>query len=138
MQQLTPSLMFNGTSEEVLKHYHDALGGEFDILRFEGSPAAAQVPPAWQHKVLYGIVRSPLGAVSAMDPSPGREVGPPGDNFAIMIQTETEAQADSVFAKLSRDGTEMMPLEKTFWAAKFGMVLDKFGIRWMIQYGAAS
>jgi PhnB protein len=132
--QLTPYLFFNGNAEEVLEHYRSALGGELEVVRFEGSPVAEHVPSDWGGKVLYGALRSPLGVVSVMDTPPGRAVGNPGDNFSIGIQTESEAQADVVFAKLLAGGTVMMPLEKTFWAAKFGMLIDKFGIRWMVQF----
>ncbi|MGP6159375.1 MAG: VOC family protein [Vulcanimicrobiaceae bacterium] len=133
--QLTPNLFFNGNAEEVLEHYRSALGGEVEIIRFEGSPAAENAPAGWERKVLYGTVRSPLGVVAAMDAPPSHATKTPGDNFSLSVQTESEAQADAVFAKLLAGGTQMMPLEKTFWAAKFGMLMDKFGIRWMVQYG---
>lgn len=131
--QLTPNLHFNGNAEEVLDHYRNALGGEVEIVRFAGSPAADFVPSDWGGKVLYGTLRSPLGTVSVMDATADR-VGKPGDNFSIGIQTESEAQADAIFSKLSSGGRVKMPLEKTFWAAKFGMLVDKFGISWMVQW----
>lgn len=129
------NLMFNGNAEEVLEHYRNALGGAVEIMRFEGSPAAEHVSADWKGKVLYGTLRSPLGIVHAMDAPPGRGPDAPGDNFAIGIYPQGD-QTDSVFSKLVRGGTVIMPLEKTFWSPKFGMLADRFGIKWMISQAA--
>ena len=59
--------------------------------------------------------------------------GRPGDNFSILIQVENEGQADGIFSRLIAGGKVMMPLEKTFWSKKFGMLTDKFGIKWMVS-----
>ena len=64
--QLTTSLFFNGTAEEVLQYYRSALGGELEIRRFADTPAAEFVPPDWASKVIYGLLRSPLGNLAAM------------------------------------------------------------------------
>jgi PhnB protein len=130
--QLNPCLFFKGNAEEALEHYRAALGGEVDIIRFEGTPAADAARPEWNHKVLYGSLRSPVGVVACMDAPPGRG-GDAGDNFSIAIQTDTVAQTDTIFSKLSAGGTIMMPLEKTFWSQKFGMFTDKFGVKWMVS-----
>jgi PhnB protein len=132
--QLTTSLFFNGNAEEVLEYYRSALGGEVEIRQFAGTPAAEFVPPEWAGKVIYGMLRSPLGNVAAMDTPPDRAVEP-GGSFGISIETQNEAQAEDVFSKLSAGGEATMPLEKTFWAKKFGMCTDKFGITWMVNYG---
>jgi PhnB protein len=131
---LTPHVFFNGNAEEVLELYRDALGGETEIVRFEGSPAAQGLPPEWGSKILYSALHSPLGDIGIMDAPPGRG-GEAGGNFAIAIRAESEAQADAVFSKLVAGGTVIMPLGKTFWAEKFGMLSDKFGTKWMVQYG---
>ena len=130
--QLQPNLAFNGNAEEVLAHYRDALGGEIEITRFGQTPAAQEVPPEWAGKVVYGTLRSPAGTINAMDAPPGR-AGAPGDNFILGIQTESREQIDEIFSKLSAGGSVMMPLDKTFWSPRFGMLTDKFGIKWMIN-----
>jgi PhnB protein len=130
--QLNPNLFFSGNAEDVLGHYRSALGGDVEIVRFAGSPAADFAPPDWGSKVLYGSLRSPVGVVNVMDAPPGRE-GTPGDNFAIGIDFESEALAEDVFAKLATGGSVIMPFEQTFWAKKFGMLTDKFGIKWMVN-----
>ena len=130
--QLTPNLIFNGNAEQVLEHYRDALGGDVEIMRFSESPEAASVTPEWANKVIYGTLRSPAGIVNAMDAPPGRG-GAPGDNFMLGIQTETQAQTDEIFSKLAAGGSVTMPLNKTFWSPRFGMLTDKFGVKWMVS-----
>jgi PhnB protein len=135
--QLNPSLAFNGNAEEALELYRDALGGDLEIHRFAGSPAAAQAPAEWQSKVLYGALRTNAGVIAGMDAPPTCHELHVGNNFSIAIQAETDDDASSIFSKLSAGGNVIMPLEKTFFAEKFGMLEDKFGIRWMISYAIA-
>jgi PhnB protein len=131
--QLSPNLVFNGNAEEVLAHYCDALGGDVEIMRFSESPESGNVSPDWGNKVIYGTLRSPAGVLAAMDAPPGRGGSQPGDNFVLGVQTETPAQTDQIFSKLAAGGSVMMPLDKTFWSPRFGMLTDKFGIKWMVN-----
>lgn len=135
--QLQPNLAFNGNAEEVLAHYRDALGGEVEIRRYGETPLAQQMPPECKAKVAYGTLRSPAGTINAMDAPPGR-AGEPGDNFILGVQSESREQIDEIFSKLSAGGSVTMPLEKTFWSARFGMLTDKFGIKWMLNLVEAS
>jgi PhnB protein len=133
---LNPNLFFSGNAEEVLGYYRSALGGDIELMRFADAPEAAQsVPAEWSSKVLYGALHSPFGDVAAMDAPPGR-AGTPGDNFAISINLDDETRAADIFAKLAAGGNVMMPFEKTFFAKKFGMTADKFGIKWMVNVAA--
>jgi PhnB protein len=134
---LNPSLFFKGNAQDALEFYRDALGGDISIVRFQGTPAAQDVPQDYLGKVLYGSLQSPLGTLAAMDAPPGRG-GDPGSNFAIAVEAESEAQVESIFSKLSAGGNVMMPTAQTFFAKRFGMCTDKFGIRWMISYGAGA
>jgi PhnB protein len=124
--------MFAGNAETALTHYRAALGGDLEIIRFAGTPAAENVPAEWSAKVLYGAVHSPYGDVNVMDAPPGRG-GSTGDNFAIAVDVEDEQHAADLFAKLAADGTILMPFEPTFFARKFGMTNDKFGVKWMVN-----
>jgi len=130
--QMRPNLNFAGIAADVLSHYRDALGGELEVTRFSGSPAATLVPADWSDKVLYGRLRTPFGEVDVMDAPPGRE-SVIGGNVAIAIDVDDEDRAARVFAKLAEDGQVLMPFEETFFARKFGMANDKFGVRWMIS-----
>jgi PhnB protein len=134
---LTPNLVFTGNAEEALEHYRDALGGDLQIMRFGESPEAAAVSPEWRNKVIYGSLRSPTGAVNVMDAPPDR-AGTPGDNILLGIETENDSLVDEIFAKLSAGGTVIMPLGKTFFSPKFGMLADKFGIKWMVNLTATA
>ena len=131
--QLNPSLIFNGRAEEALQLYRDALGGNIEITRYAESPMANDICEEFKDKVLYGALRSPLGVVAAMDCSP-EQGGQPGSNFSITLNVESEAQADTTFGKLADGGEITMPLGKTFWAERFGMLKYKFGISWMVNY----
>jgi PhnB protein len=131
---LNPCLYFTGNAEEALAHYRSALGGDVTIARYEDAPQLPDAaPPEWKNKVMYGSLQSALGIVACMDAPPGR-AGKPGNNFSISVQTQTEAQADAAFAKLAEGGSVTMPPSKTFFAEKFAMVDDKFGVTWMIGY----
>lgn len=130
---LNPCLYFTGNAEEALEHYRSALGGEVQIARYEDAPPGQPVDPSWKRKVMYGSLKSPLGTVACMDAPAGR-AGNPGNNFSISVETDSEAQADAAFAKLCEGGSVTMPMDKTFFAEKFGMVDDKFGVTWMIGY----
>jgi PhnB protein len=129
--QMRPNLNFAGNATDVLAHYQAALGGELEIMRFAGSPASEFVPPEWGDKVLYGRLSTPYGEVDVMDAPPGRESAI-GGNVAIAIDVDDEERASRIFAKLAENGNVMMPFEETFFARKFGMTNDKFGVRWMV------
>ena len=129
---MRPNLNFAGNAADVLAHYQAAFGGEADVRRFAGSPVAAGLPPDWADKILYGRLRTPFGEIDVMDAPPGRE-SEIGGNVAIAIDVDDEQRAARVFAKLAEDGNVLMPFEETFFARKFGMTTDKFGVRWMVS-----
>jgi PhnB protein len=89
------------------------------------------MPADWLDKILYGQLSSPFGEIDVMDAPPGRE-SPVGGNVAIAIDVDDDDQAARIFAKLAEDGSVQMPFEETFFARKFGMTTDKFGVRWMV------
>jgi len=129
---MRPNLNFSGNAADVLTHYQAALGGELEIMRFAGSPAAESVPTDWSEKILYGRLRTSFGEIDVMDAPPGRE-SETGGNVAIAIDVEDEAHADRIFTNLAEGGDVGMPFEETFFARKFGMTTDKFGVRWMVS-----
>ena len=129
---MRPNLNFAGNAADVLAHYQAALGGELEIMRFAGSPVAGGLPADWADKILYGRLRTVFGEIDAMDAPPGRESAI-GGNVAIAIDVDDDEPAARVFAKLAEDGDVLMPFEETFFARKFGMATDKFGVRWMVS-----
>jgi len=98
-----------------------------------------QVPSDWQDKVMHASLTVAGLTLMGGDPAPDRYEEPRG--FSLSIETKSTADAERIFQELARGGRILMPLEKTFWAARFGMVVDRFGISWMInceQSGGAS
>jgi PhnB protein len=130
--QVNPYLSFKGDCEEAFALYARCLGGQLGaIFRYAGSPMAGQVPDDWQNKVMHASVTVGAQVLQGGDVTPKAYEEPKG--FSLSIQIASAADAERVFAELARDGTIRMPLEKTFWAARFGMLTDRFGIPWMIN-----
>jgi PhnB protein len=128
---MRPNLNFAGNAANVLAHYQTAFGGDVEIIRYAGSPAANHVPPEWSDKILYAQLKTPFGEIDVMDAPPGRE-SPIEGNVAIAVDVDDDERAAEIFAKLAEDGNVLMPFEETFFARKFGMTNDKFGVRWMV------
>jgi PhnB protein len=135
--QMRPNLNFAGYAADVLTFYQAALGGETEITRFAGSLPDKHIPAGWGDKILYARLVTPFGEVDVMDAPPGRE-SPVGGNVAIAVDIDDDDRAADVFAKLAAAGEIMMPFEETFFARKFGMATDKFGIRWMVTVAAVT
>jgi PhnB protein len=128
-----PYLFFGGRCEEALNFYRTALGAELQMLaRFKESPEPQpDLPDCFDDKVMHASLRIGQTMLMASD---GRCEGPVNfDGFSLSITVPDEAEAERVFAALSEDGLVSMPLEKTFWAPKFGMLQDRFGVGWMVS-----
>ncbi len=126
-----PYLFFDGRCEEALDFYRKTLGAEIEPLsRFKDSPDPAMCPPGAGEKIMHASFRIGDSTVMASDGQcSGRQNF---QGFSLSLSVPTEAEADRVFAELSQGGQVQMPLSKTFFAARFGMVADRFGVSWMI------
>jgi PhnB protein len=130
--QLIPYLSFKGDCEAAFTFYEQCLGGQLgSIFRYAGTSLADQVPAGWQDKVMHGSLTLGGQVLMGADVAPEGYEAPRG--FSLSLQIESTAEAERVFHELARDGTVNMPLEKTFWAERFGMVVDRFGIPWLIN-----
>lgn len=131
---IQPYLMFGGRCEEALEFYRSALGAQVDMLmRFSESPdptPPGMLPPGFENKVMHASFRIAGNVIMASD---GCEVGTQFKGFSLSISVATEAEADRYFTALSDGGQVQMPLTKTFWSPRFGMLTDRFGIAWMIN-----
>ncbi len=128
-----PYIFFNGRCEEALEFYRTALDAELlFMMRFRESPTPhpGEVPSNWGEKIMHASLRIGRTVIMVSD-----GVGEPPEfkNFYLSITVSTEADADSAFSALSQDGQVRMPIAKTFWSPRFGMVTDRFGLGWMIQ-----
>jgi len=129
--QVNTYLLFDGNCEAAFKFYEENLGGKtLSMMRYEGSPAAAQVPSEWRNKILHARMGIGDVVVMASDAPPGRYSAAQG--FSVALGVDKPQEAERIFEALKHGGKVGMLLEKTFFAERFGMVVDRFGIPWMI------
>ena len=130
--QMNPYVNFKGQCEAAFKLYEQCLGGQLGpMFRYAGTSLAEQVPADWQEKVMHGSITIGEQVLQGADVAPHLYEEPKG--FSLSLQMTSTTEAERIFHMLSRDGTIVMPLEKTFWAARFGVLVDRFGIRWLIN-----
>ncbi len=132
--QVQPYLIFNGRCDEALEFYRGALGAEVTMLmRFKENPDLSQanmMRPGTEEKVMHAQFRLGQTTVFASD---GRCEGKMNfQGFALSLTVSTDAEADRFFNALSAGGKVQMPLTKTFFSSRFGMVDDRFGVSWMV------
>lgn len=136
MATINPYLNFMGNTEEAFNFYKTVFGGEFKMLqRFKDTPEAGRVPADEQDKIMH--VALPVGGNMLMGTDALESMGhtvTAGSNMSVSIDTESEAEASRLFNGLSAGGQVSVPLSKMFWGAYFGMLTDKFGIPWMVNY----
>lgn len=131
--KVIPYLMFNGNCEEAFMLYARTLGGTLDsLMHFGQSPAATQVPADYQDKVMHVHLTLGNQALMGSDCPPGMPISPM-QGCAVSLNVDSVAEAERVFAGLSAGGEVRMPLEKTFWAERFGMFSDRYGVSWMVN-----
>lgn len=138
MATMNTYLNFPGNTEDAFNFYKSVFGGEFAVLqRFKDYPdACGGVPATELDKIMH--IALPIGkhnmlmATDALE-SMGQKLAT-GNNISISLSTDSEKEADDIFGKLGVGGTVIMPLAKMFWNAYFGMVTDKYGIQWMLNY----
>ena len=130
--QMNPYLSFKGDCEAAFKFYEQSLGGQLGaIFRYGGSPMAGDVPADWSDKVMHCSMTLGGQVLMGGDVAPDRYEAPKG--FSLSLQIRNTAEAERIFHVLAKGGQVVVPLEKTFWAARFGMLMDRFGIPWLIN-----
>ncbi len=135
--QLNPYLSFNGQCEAAFKFYEQCLGGKITaMLPYEGSPAATEVPPEWRHKIMHAHLT--VGDQELMGADSPPQYHEAAQGFSVMIGINDPTEAEHIFQALADNGTVRMPLQETFWAERFGMLVDQFGTPWMINCDRAS
>ena len=129
---LSAYVSFKGECEEAFKFYEEALGAKPGLLfRYADSPMADAVPPGWDTKIMHGSITIAGQLLEGADAPPERYEEPKG--FSLSLNVPTGEEADRLFERLVLGGRVLYPIEKTFWAQRFGMVIDRFGIPWMIN-----
>ncbi len=130
---LNSYLFFNGNCEAAFKFYEQCLDGRIEAMRTHaGTPTEEQVPAEWRDKILHARLVVGDQVLLASDAPPGRYEKPKG--FFVHLQVKDQAEAERIFHALAEDGAVQMPIQQTFWAPLFGMLIDRFGIPWMVHY----
>jgi PhnB protein len=131
---MNPYLLFNGDCEAAMRFYEKSLGGKLEAMfTHEGTPMEKMVPAEWRKKIIHACLKVGDNVLMASDCPPDRYVKPQG--FSVNLDFKSPAEAEGAFNALAENGSVQMPLQQTFWAAKFGMVTDRFGTPWMINCG---
>ena len=127
---VNPYLTFAGNCRKAMTFYKEALDGELDVMTFEGAPV--DIPEEQKNNVMHASLKFGDALIMASDSMPGQQVDN-GNSVHISISSTDVEEAEKFFNNLAKGGTVLMPFEKTFWGAKFGMLTDKFGISWMVN-----
>lgn len=136
MTKLNPYLNFPGNTEDAFEFYRSVFGGEFAaLMRWKDLPDGPAVPAENADKILH--IALPIGDCMLMGTDAVDGTGEPldmGNNVHISIHPESKAEATRLYDGLATDGTVTMPMQDMFWGAYFGMLTDRFGVQWMVNY----
>ena len=124
-------LTFNGKCAEAFRFYAKVLGGKLEMMKNGESPVADQTPPDQRDRILHARLDLGDAVVMGSDAPPQYFTQPQG--FSVAIGLEDTAEGERIFQALSEGGTVKMPFAKTFWAERFGMCIDRFGIPWIVN-----
>ncbi len=132
MKELVTYLVFNGTAREAMTFYGKHLGGQLEVSGFPD----AQGKPSEDPKSLVMHARLSKGGSSLLMASDAQPGDPPkmGDNVSVSVHCESGEEIERLFAGFSEGGTVKLPLQDMFWGARFGMLVDRFGIHWMFNF----
>jgi len=129
-----PYLAFDGQCAAAFRFYEDRLGGTILALQtFGDSPAAEQAPPEARDRILHASLQIGDTALMGSDAPPGQRQEHQG--FFVTLQVDASAEAERIFHALADGGAVTMAIEETFWATRFGMLVDRFGIPWIVNCG---
>jgi PhnB protein len=132
--KLVPQLSFNGTCQSAFRFYEKVFGGKISFLMTYGeTPMANHFGPEWNDKVIHATLDINGMLLQGADAPPQHFSQPQG--FSICFDVEDPSEADRTFQALSEGGKVTMPIQETFWARRFGMAVDQFGIPWMVNCG---
>jgi PhnB protein len=128
---IQPYLFFEGRAGEAIEFYKKTLGAKVEMtMHFKDAPDQSMISPGSADKIMHAAIKIGEAVVLMSD---GRNTGKPNfQGFSLTIYPKDEAEADKLFGALSEGGEVRMPMDKTFFAKRFGIVADKFGVGWMI------
>jgi PhnB protein len=128
----TPYLFFDGNCREAMTFYQKVLGGELALMTYGESP---QCPEGAQDRLIHaGLVREGRHLLMASDTPTTDDAPKVGDHIQIALECRSLADVEQVFRGLGVEGEVVMPLAQTFFATRFGMLTDRYGLKWMITF----
>ena len=134
MLRINPHLAFNGQCQAAFESYEKCMGGRILFMMTYGdSPMAEQTPPSWRKKIIHATFALGEQRLTGGDVQPEKYQKPQG--IAVALNLGDAAEADRLFQALAENGVVQMPVQETFWALRFGMLVDQFGTPWMINCG---
>ncbi|MCE1246113.1 MAG: VOC family protein [Firmicutes bacterium] len=140
MKMLIPHLSFPGNAEEAFEFYGKSLGGEIKrLMRWAEMPGSEKLPESDREKIMHICLELKNG-ILIMGADSIESTGPMlknGNNITLVIETETKDQADEYYHNLEDGGLSVMPMHYAFWGSYFGMLTDKYSIKWMIEHNVA-
>jgi PhnB protein len=126
------ALAFNGNCEAAFRCYERCLGGTITfMLTWGNSPSAAEAPAGWGDRIYHATLAVGTTVLMGGDQPPDRYHRPQG--FELVLPLSDPVAAERVFHELAHGGTVRMPLQETFWASRFGVLVDRFGIPWTVN-----
>lgn len=124
-------LNFDGNTREAMTFYQKCLDAKLSLQTF--GDAKMDVPKGGEERIVHARLEKGNAIIMASDTQPGMQFTQ-GNNFSISIDCESSAEIDKLFKAFGAGGNVTMPLQDTFWNARFGMLTDKFGVNWMFNY----
>jgi PhnB protein len=133
MTEINAYISFNGQCREAMNFYKECLGGELTFQTIEGSPVEAQCPGTMKNQIAHSsLIKNELVLFATDMTGHGGFIK--GNNMSLMLNCSSEEEINNFYSKLSEGGQITETLKTQFWGALFGVVTDKFGIVWMINY----
>jgi PhnB protein len=131
--KINPYLTFHGTCEAAFKFYEQTLRGKIEMMMpFGDTPASEHVPADHRHKIMHARLNIGDQVLMGSDGTPDHPCeGMKG--FSVALHVNDVAEAERIYKALSDKGTVIMPLQETFWSTRFGMMVDRFGVPWMVN-----
>jgi PhnB protein len=137
MRSFNAYLIFNGNCRQAMEFYAKSLGAELKLMTYGDGPGGGpgqEIPQEAKDKVMHAHLQKGSAVLMGSDATPDRAVTI-GTNFWVSIDCESVQESEKIFSALSDGARLTMPLQQTFWAVRFGMLTDKFGINWMFNFG---
>ena len=132
IKQLTPYLMFNGDAEKAIGLYEAALGAKTEHVQRFGEIPGSKAAPETKDRIIHALLRIGAGTLMMSDSDGSTQVRA-GDNVQVCLDFDDPAEMKRKFDALGAGGKITVAIHDTFWGAKFGMLIDRFGVNWMFN-----